>query len=77
MYFHTCVTAAAEVSTTGGELANKENIIQASTITAPSKQTPVNDLRNVLPIPCVGSPANVAKGIGEIAVYKYNLKNLP
>ena len=76
-YFHTCVTAAALVSTTGGVEANKENIIQAKTIIAPSNQTALNDFKKLFPTCCVGSPANVDKGIGAIAVYKYNLKNLP
>ena len=44
---------------------------------APSKQTPVYDFKNVVPMLCVGSPANVANGTGDNAVYKYNLKNLP
>ena len=41
MYFQTCVTAAALESTTGGDDANKLNIIQDNTIIAPSKQTAV------------------------------------
>lgn len=39
IYFHTCVTAAALVSTTGGLEANKLNIIHDKIIIAPSKQT--------------------------------------
>ncbi len=76
MYFQTWVTAAAFASTTGGELANKENIIQARTIIAPSRQTAVNDLRKLFATFCVGSPATVESGTGAIAVYKYNLKKL-
>ena len=30
-----------------------------------------------MPTFCVGSPANADNGIGDIAVYIYNLKNLP
>ena len=41
MYFQTCVTATALESTTGGDDANKLNIIQDNTIIAPSKQTAV------------------------------------
>ena len=77
IYFHTCVTAAAFASTTGGELANNEKIIQERTIIAPSKHTAQYDLRKLLPIFCVGSPAKDESGIGAIAVYRYNLKNRP
>ena len=41
IYFQTCVTAAAPEYTTGGDDANKLNIIQDNTIIAPSKQTAV------------------------------------
>ena len=71
------MTAAAFTSTIGGDEANKENIIQDKTIIAPSKQTAVKDLRKLFATFCVGSPATVESGIGAIAVYKYNLKNLP
>ena len=77
MYFQTCVTAAASVSTTGGVLAKSENIIQDNTIIAPSRHTAEKDFKKLLPTCCVGSPAKVDKGIGAMAVYKYNLKNLP
>ena len=49
--------------------------MQLKTIIAPSKQTAQYDLRKLFPTFCVGSPANVLKGIGAMAVYKYNLKN--
>lgn len=39
IYDQTCVTAAALGSTTGGEEANSEKIMQAKTITAPSRHT--------------------------------------
>ena len=52
-------------------------MIQERTIIAPSKQTAVNDFKKLAHILCVGSPAIVDNGIGAIAVYKYNLKNLP
>ena len=68
IYFQTCVTAAAFASTTGGELANNEKIIQERTIIAPSKQTAQYDLRKLFPTFCVGSPAKVESGIGAIAV---------
>ena len=58
-------------------LANAENIIQARTITAPSKHTPTYDFINALPICDVPSPANDESGTGASAVYIYNLKNRP
>ena len=39
IYAHPCVTAAASGFTTGGVEANREKIMQASTITAPSSKT--------------------------------------
>lgn len=39
IYDQTCVTAAALVSTTGGVEAKRENMIQASQMTAPSSNT--------------------------------------
>ena len=58
-------------------IANSENIMHDNTIIAPSKQTAEQLFKKLLPTFCVGSPANVESGIGAIAVYKYNLKNLP
>ena len=69
--------AAADASTTGGEAANTENMIQDITITAPSRQTAAYDFMKLIPILCVGSPAKDDRGIGAIAVYIYSLKNLP
>ena len=57
------------MSTLGPDAANTENITQASIITAPSKQTPANDFKKLLPICSLGCPANVDNGIGDIAIY--------
>jgi hypothetical protein len=68
IYAQTIVTALALPSTTGGEAANTEKMMQASTMIAPSRQTAAYPLRKALPMLCVGSPAKEAKGIGAIAV---------
>ena len=73
----TIVTGAAFASTTGGLAANSENIIHESIIITASKQTAVYPFKKLFPTFCVGSPPKLAKAIGEIAVYKYILKNLP
>ena len=75
IYAHTCVTAAADASTTGGLDAKTENIIHASTIIAPSRSTAQKLFKNVLPTFCVGSPAKVESGIGVIAAYIKILQN--
>ena len=69
IYFHTIVTADAVVSTSGGADAYRENMMQASMITAPSSRTPQYDFIKDLPTFCVGSPAKVDNGIGASAVY--------
>ena len=76
MYDQIIDAAAADVVTTGGEAANTENIIQDITITAPSRHTTAYDFMKLMPILCVGSPAIDDRGIGAMAVYIYNLKNL-
>ena len=48
--------------------ANAENIMQDSTITAPSIQTPIYDFINDFPINDVVSPAQAASGTGAFAV---------
>ena len=70
IYFHIIVTVVIDVSILGVlVLANAENIIHASTITAPSKHTPTYDFINAFPIKDVVSPANDDNGIGAKAVY--------
>ena len=49
-YDHNILLASAVVSTTDGEDANAENIMQESTIIAPSKHTPAYDFRNATPV---------------------------
>ena len=39
IYAQVIVTGEASVATTGGDVTNRENIRQAKTITAPSRQT--------------------------------------
>ena len=51
------VTAAAPGSTTGGDDANSEKIMQASTTIAPSRHTAAYDFKKLLPIFWLGSPA--------------------
>ena len=78
IYFHAIVTAGNELSTDGAELERKaEYIRQARTITAPSRQTPIYDFIKALPIEAVLSPAKDESGRGDMAVYRYSLKNLP
>ena len=59
----------------GGVDAKTENITQDNTITNPSRQIAVKDLRNAFPTLLVGSPAKLAKGSGEMASVMYSLKN--
>ena len=68
-YVQICVTTAADESTTGGLDAKTENMIQARTMIPPSSRTAQKLFINVYPTFCVGSPANVDKGIGAIAAY--------
>lgn len=71
------LTALTLGLTDGGEPASAEKMIQAKTMIAPSRQTPAYDFIKVNEMFCVVSPAEHDKGIGEIAVYIYSLKNLP
>ena len=68
IYAHTVVTALAPTVTTGSAAENTENMIHASTMIAPSRQTAAYDFRNDLPICEDGSPAKVDNGTGTIAV---------
>ena len=69
IYFQTIVAAAKSESATGGLAANFVNMMQASIMIAPSKQTAAYPFRKLMPILCVGCPAKVESGIGAIAVY--------
>ncbi len=62
------VTAAASGSTTGGDDANSEKKMQASTTIAPSRHTAAYDFKKLLPIFWLGSPAKEDNGIGAMAV---------
>ena len=63
------MTVVILVSSVGVLLdANAENMIQDSTMTAPSIHTPTYDFKNDFPINAVVSPANDASGTGAIAV---------
>lgn len=66
-YVQTAVTAEAFGSTAGGLEAMAEKITQDSAITSPSRQTPAYERRKFFPTLLLGSPANVANGIGAIA----------
>jgi hypothetical protein len=70
IYFHTIVTAATFVSTTGGLPANNENMIQDNIMITPSKQTALYPFIKLFPIFCEGSPPKLANAIGDIAVYR-------
>lgn len=67
-YVQTCVTTLVVASIVGGDEANSEKMIQDNIIIVPSKQTAAYPLKKLLPIFEVGSPANVERGIGAIAV---------
>ena len=49
-------------------VANKEKMIQARTIIAPSRQTEAKPLIKLIPVFCVGSPAKVELGFVEIEI---------
>lgn len=67
-YVHTIVVALALVSIAGGFAVKIEKMMQPRTMIAPSRQTAAYDFKKLFPIWLVGSPANVDKGIGVIAV---------